>query len=65
VDYERLECRAYGLLLKDLTDRVDSGDAEAVSSLRRLRDLCLHNEVILRPTFAEVVATLSSSNITP
>lgn len=57
---ERIEVRAFGCLLGELLDRLDSGEAPG-----RLRDLmvrCTTPEIAMRPNFAEIAALLGNGD---
>ena len=56
---ECLEVRAFGCLMEDLLDRCVSVEGEAVASLRRLQQACMHPVPIERPLFAEILAGLA------
>lgn len=53
---ERLEVRAYGCLLEDLLNHIDSTDAELpiVKDFTQLKDECMQAEVMKRPGFDEI-----------
>ena len=59
---ERLEVRAYGCLLEELTARCDWSDslasAEVAAKLTGLRDSCLSEEVASRPLFEQIASEL-------
>ncbi|CAH2796739.1 MAG: Serine/threonine protein kinase [uncultured Paraburkholderia sp.] len=59
---ERLEVRAYGCLLEELTARCDWSDslasAEVAAKLAGLRDSCLSEDVESRPLFEQIASEL-------
>lgn len=57
---ERIEVRAFGILLDDmLTHIASAGDEAVLTRLTALRDLCLQDGVNQRPNFVEIQALLS------
>ncbi|MBE9113281.1 protein kinase [Nodosilinea sp. LEGE 07298] len=54
---ERIEVRAFGCLLEDLCDR-----CPPASWLRQLQHACMQPDVLARPSFEEVLATLTTFN---
>jgi hypothetical protein len=71
VALERIEVRAFGCLLEELTERCGDGDghtagrcedadAALLAGLLDLRARCLHDDPAARPGFAPVAATLLS-----
>ncbi|MGB3202360.1 MAG: leucine-rich repeat-containing protein kinase family protein, partial [Nodosilinea sp.] len=55
---ERMEVRAFGCLLEDLCDR-----CPPASWLRPLQHACMQPEVLSRPSFKEILATLTGFNL--
>jgi len=58
---ERIEVRALGCLLEDLLDRVETNDRNhaLIENLTRVKDTCMQEEILSRPTFGEIVEVLS------
>ena len=59
---ERLEVRAFGCLLEDLCDRTPA-PADQLLPLRQLQAACLQPEVLARPSFDDIVATLATVTV--
>lgn len=58
---QRIEVRAFGVLLGELLERIDEGlSDEQRQVLEALRDSCCQPQVLARPAFAEIEAQLSS-----
>lgn len=59
--FEKVEVRAFGYLLEDLTNHANSGEgtAELREALAQLKDQCLQPELARRPVFAEILETLA------
>ncbi|MNZ32763.1 3-deoxy-D-manno-octulosonic-acid kinase [compost metagenome] len=58
---QRIEVRAFGVLLGELLERVDSGfSAEQRGALEDLERRCCQPQVLARPGFSEVVRQLES-----
>lgn len=57
---ERLEVRAYGILLGELIDRCDAMDADLRSGLTGLQAQCVQPNVAQRPSFLEIERALVS-----
>ena len=58
---QRLEVRAFGVLLGELLARVDSGlSAERRQALEDLEQRCCHPDVLARPGFREVIEALKT-----
>lgn len=59
---QRLEVRAFGCLLEELGERCDAPASAwaALTSLRALRDACLHPDNAQRPLFADIEARLAA-----
>ena len=56
---QRIEVRAFGILLGELLARIDSGLSDQQrTSLEHLQQRCVQPEVLARPDFAEIVKTL-------
>ncbi len=56
---QRIEVRAFGILLGELLERIDSGLSDQQrASLEDLQQRCVQPEVLARPDFAEIVKTL-------
>jgi serine/threonine protein kinase len=56
---QRIEVRAFGILLGELLERIDSGlSDERRGQLEELQQRCCQPEVLKRPGFAEVGQTL-------
>jgi hypothetical protein len=52
---QRMEVRAFGILLGELLERIDSGlSAEGRELLEDLQSRCCQPEVLARPGFAEI-----------
>ena len=74
IDFERLEARGFGLMLRDLSQRMSSSrvasrrgladlasmDAAVAQALARLADACTQPHVAARPRFADVAAELEA-----
>lgn len=56
---QRIEVRAFGILLGELLERIDSGlsDQQRIE-LQGLQQRCIQPEVLARPGFAEVIRAL-------
>jgi hypothetical protein len=52
---QRIEVRAYGILLRELLDRC----RDALPALANLAESCLQPEIGARPSMAEVVRSLT------
>ncbi|MNL42238.1 3-deoxy-D-manno-octulosonic-acid kinase [compost metagenome] len=60
---QRIEVRAFGILLGELLERVDSGlSDEQRGALRDLEQRCCQPDVLTRPGFDEVVQALAVLN---
>ncbi len=59
VRLQRLEVRAFGYLLEELTERCDDLNEEVRSRLEALVFDCLHSEIMVRPTFENVCYILT------
>jgi len=59
---QRMEVRAYGYLLEELTERtrVDQSEPAVLEALNKLKIECLNDEIRVRPLFDQVVDTLSN-----
>ncbi|WP_455928015.1 leucine-rich repeat-containing protein kinase family protein [Pseudomonas capeferrum] len=58
---QRIEVRAFGVLLGELLERVDTGlSEEKRSALEALRDNCCQPDVLARPGFAKIEAILAA-----
>ena len=58
---QRIEVRAFGVLLGELLERIDSGlSDEQRQVLEALRDSCCQPQVLARPAFQEIETLLSS-----
>lgn len=58
---QRIEVRAFGVLLGELLERIDAGlSAEQRQVLETLGDSCCQPQVLARPAFEEIEALLSS-----
>ena len=58
---QRIEVRAFGVLLGELLERIDSGlSDEQGQVLEALRDSCCQPQVLARPAFQEIETLLSS-----
>ena len=58
---QRIEVRAFGVLLGELLERIDSGLSDQQRlALEALRDHCCQPQVLARPAFEEIEAQLSS-----
>ncbi|NMX94511.1 MULTISPECIES: leucine-rich repeat-containing protein kinase family protein [unclassified Pseudomonas] len=58
---QRIEVRAFGVLLGELLERIDSGlSDEQRQMLEALRDSCCQPQVLARPAFQEIETLLSS-----
>jgi hypothetical protein len=56
---QRLEVRAFGLLLEELTERCAPAPASAISArLARLQAACVHADAASRPLFGDIAAQL-------
>ena len=56
---QRIEVRAFGVLLGELLERVDSGlSDQRRASLEHLQQRCVQSEVLARPGFVEIMRTL-------
>jgi hypothetical protein len=56
---QRIEVRAFGVLLGELLERIDSGLSDvAREELEVLQERCCHAEVLKRPGFGEIVREL-------
>ena len=56
---QRIEVRAFGVLLGELLERIDSGLSDiARMELEVLQERCCHPEVLKRPGFSEIVREL-------
>lgn len=56
---QRIEVRAFGILLGELLARIDSGMSDQQrTSLEHLQQRCVQPEVLARPDFAEIVKAL-------
>jgi hypothetical protein len=60
VQLERLEVRAYGILLGELLEQCDGMDAETSERLTELQRQCVQPATALRPSFAEIEQRLSA-----
>jgi hypothetical protein len=59
---QRIEVRAFGVLLGELLERIDAGLSEENRvALEALRDNCCQPEVLARPWFEEITTLLRSS----
>ncbi|NWE74801.1 leucine-rich repeat-containing protein kinase family protein [Pseudomonas yamanorum] len=58
---QRIEVRAFGVLLGELLERIDTGlSEEKRSALEALRDNCCQPDVLARPGFAKIEAILAA-----
>ncbi|WP_160108750.1 leucine-rich repeat-containing protein kinase family protein [Pseudomonas izuensis] len=58
---QRIEVRAFGILLGELLERIDSGlSDERRVQLNALQQCCCQSEVLARPGFSEIVTELNS-----
>ena len=57
---ERLEVRAFGLLLGELIERCDGMDADLQGRLIELQEQCIQPTATLRPVFVEIEQQLSA-----
>lgn len=58
---QRIEVRAFGVLLGELLERIDAGLSDAQRQvLEALRDSCCQPQVLARPAFQEIETLLSS-----
>lgn len=55
---ERIEVRAFGILLEEWLDRCGAADAAALHPWRALQQRCQQETVALRPAFSEIAAAL-------
>ena len=55
---ERMEIRAFGCLIDDLTARTDIQEPNTLKLLNRLKTMCMQEEVLQRPTFKQVIDEL-------
>ena len=56
---QRIEVRAFGILLGELLERIDSGLSDQQrNELQGLQQRCIQPEVLARPGFAEVIRAL-------
>ena len=57
---QRLEVRAFGFLLEELTERCDTPEASqtVLARLHLLRNACLHTDSAARPLFADIETQL-------
>ncbi|MFM2342100.1 MAG: hypothetical protein RLZZ592_1753 [Pseudomonadota bacterium] len=60
---ERLEARAFGLLVEELLQRADDPADARCARLAALREDCLQPEVAKRPDFSEISAQLGSASV--
>ena len=58
---ERVEVRAFGILLEEWLDRCEPADPAAVRPWRDLQQRCQQETVALRPAFGEIAAALSTA----
>jgi hypothetical protein len=56
---QRIEVRAFGILLGELLDRCDSRATTALEHGRSLQRRCTQTEVLARPSFAQISAALA------
>ena len=60
---QRIEVRAFGILLGELLERIDSGlSAEQRVALEDLQQRCCQPDVLARPGFSEVVREMAAFN---
>ncbi|MGE8178355.1 leucine-rich repeat-containing protein kinase family protein [Pseudomonas fluorescens] len=60
---QRIEVRAFGILLGELLERIDSGvSAERREHLMDLQSRCCQPDVLARPGFSEIVQELAACN---
>jgi hypothetical protein len=57
---ERLEVRAYGILLGELIERCDGMDQQTLGQLTELQQQCVQPTIELRPSFAQIEQRLST-----
>lgn len=57
---ERLEVRAYGILLGELLERCDGMDRQTLEQLTELQHQCVQPAIELRPSFAQIEQRLSA-----
>ena len=58
---QRIEVRAFGVLLEELLERIDAGLSDDQRQvLEALRERCCQPQVLARPAFEEIEALLSS-----
>jgi len=55
---ERIEARAFGCLAEELLERLEATGDEAVVTLHQLKDSCLMDEVLQRPSFVQICERL-------
>ncbi|MFJ2412838.1 leucine-rich repeat-containing protein kinase family protein [Pseudomonas sp. NPDC087814] len=61
---QRIEVRAFGVLLGELLERIDAGLSEEKRvALEALRDNCCQPDVLARPGFEEITTLLQSSKL--
>lgn len=61
---QRIEVRAFGVLLGELLERIDAGLSEEKRvALEALRDNCCQPDVLARPGFEEITSLLQSSKL--
>ncbi|UVH52953.1 leucine-rich repeat-containing protein kinase family protein [Pseudomonas sp. CBSPBW29] len=61
---QRIEVRAFGVLLGELLERIDTGLSEEKHvALEALRDNCCQPDVLARPEFEEITSLLQSSKL--
>ncbi|RYY81909.1 MAG: protein kinase, partial [Comamonadaceae bacterium] len=58
---ERIEVRAFGILLGEWLDRCDSAESAALETWRAWQRRCVAAPVDQRPGFAEIVAALGTA----
>ena len=57
---ERIEVRAFGILMEEWLDRCEAADPAALRPWRELQQRCQQEAMSLRPGFAEIAAELST-----
>ncbi|NWD90991.1 leucine-rich repeat-containing protein kinase family protein [Pseudomonas sp. K5002] len=61
---QRIEVRAFGVLLGELLERIDAGlNEQQRVALEALRDNCCQPDVLVRPGFEEITSLLQSSKL--
>ncbi|NWD00954.1 protein kinase [Pseudomonas sp. P7779] len=61
---QRIEVRAFGVLLGELLERIDAGlNEQQRVALEALRDNCCQPDVLARPGFEEITSLLQSSKL--